>query len=98
MVAIYRDGYSAALLPGIPLEHGSIPLCWRWRLRMKIQAYNGWQVLAGHPPVLAWLCGEVSQEELDCLTAALIRDGVERILVMLSDKPVCYLSAKEEAA
>jgi hypothetical protein len=57
-----------------------------------------WQVLAGHPSVLAWLCGEVSQEELDCLTAALIRDGVERILVMLPDKPVHYLSAKEEAA
>lgn len=35
--------------------------------------------------------------ELDYLTAALICDGVERLLVMLPDKPVRYLSAKEEA-
>jgi hypothetical protein len=55
------------------------------------------QVLTGHPPVLVWLCGEVSQEELGNLTAALICDGVERLLVMLPDKPVRYLSAKEEA-
>ncbi len=55
-----------------------------------------WQMLAGHPPVLVWPCGKVSQEQLDGLAVALIRDGVERLLVTLT-KPIRYLSGKEAA-
>jgi len=53
-------------------------------------------MLAGHPPVLVWPCGKVSQEQLDGLAVALIRDGVERLLVTLT-KPIRYLSGKEAA-
>lgn len=56
-----------------------------------------WHMLAGHPPVVVWSCGIVSQDELDCLAAALIRDGVERLVVLRLDASTRYLSERTAA-
>ena len=56
-----------------------------------------WHMLAGHPPVLVWPCGTVSRDMLDCLAAALIRDGVKRLIVLRPDAPTRYLSERAAA-
>jgi len=41
-----------------------------------------WSMCAGHPPVLIWPCGATTDEQVSALAAALLRDGVERVLVL----------------
>jgi len=46
-----------------------------------------WRVLAGHPPVLIWPCGDLAQAELAALVGALVRDGCGRVLVLWPSGP-----------
>lgn len=41
-----------------------------------------WRDCAGHDPILVAECGDVQDGELDRLVRALMRDGVERVLML----------------
>jgi len=56
-----------------------------------------WDILKGHPPVLIFRAGDVDLRIVDRLAAALLRDGVERVL-LLENSPVRYLPGQRLAA
>ncbi len=43
-----------------------------------------WRCLAGHAPVCVIRCGDVSDDRVHALAAALLRDGVARVLDVLT--------------
>ncbi len=55
-----------------------------------------WSILAGHSPVLLHRCGIASREALMALAAAMLRDGVERVLC--AESGALFTSERRAAA
>ena len=56
-----------------------------------------WSTLRGHPPILLYRVGEIADALVDRLAASMLRDGVERVSLLMSGGVTYFPGWRAEA-